>query len=146
MKITKKSAVYRFRTQTWELYHILWNFVTSMTSSAVFADRKSKMLNKQNFYLLLAFLQSGSIPELDRQESKHFLPGPFVYSEDYSFSEKAFYAHSHFRFRRKKYLLLTYFAFNLPTVGMLNRYIAKHGPTWCVLPPSINGKSHTVLW
>jgi hypothetical protein len=31
--------------------------------------------NKQNSYLLLAFLQSGSIPELDMHESKHFLPG-----------------------------------------------------------------------
>jgi hypothetical protein len=37
-------------------------------------------INKQNSYLLLAFLQSGSVPELDMHESKHFLPGPFVHS------------------------------------------------------------------
>ena len=39
-----------------------------------------KQINKQNSYLLLAFLQSGSVPELDMHESKHFLPGPFVHS------------------------------------------------------------------
>jgi hypothetical protein len=39
-----------------------------------------KKINKQNSYLLLAFLQSGSVPELDMHESKHFLPGPFVHS------------------------------------------------------------------
>jgi hypothetical protein len=36
--------------------------------------------DKQNSYLLLAFLQSGSVPELDMHESKHFLPGQFVHS------------------------------------------------------------------
>jgi hypothetical protein len=40
-----------------------------------------KQINKQNSYLLLAFLQSGSVPELDMHESKHFFPGPFVHSE-----------------------------------------------------------------
>jgi hypothetical protein len=39
-----------------------------------------KQINKQNSYLLLAFLQSGSVPELDMHESKHFLPGQFVHS------------------------------------------------------------------
>jgi hypothetical protein len=39
-----------------------------------------KQINKQNYYLLLAFLQSGSVPELDMKESKHFLPGQFVHS------------------------------------------------------------------
>jgi hypothetical protein len=37
-----------------------------------------KQINKQNSYLLLAFLQSGSVPELDMHESKHFLQGQFV--------------------------------------------------------------------
>jgi hypothetical protein len=37
-------------------------------------------MNKQNSYLLLAFLQSGSVPELDMHESKHFFPGQFVHS------------------------------------------------------------------
>jgi hypothetical protein len=41
-----------------------------------------KQINKQNSYLLLAFLQSGSVPELDMHESKHFLPGQFVHSEE----------------------------------------------------------------
>ena len=40
-----------------------------------------KQINKQNSYLLLAFLQSGSVPELDMHESKHFLSGQFVHSE-----------------------------------------------------------------
>ena len=40
-----------------------------------------KQINKHNSYLLLAFLQSGSVPELDMHESKHFLPGQFVHSE-----------------------------------------------------------------
>ena len=40
-----------------------------------------KQINKQNSYLLLAFLQSGSVPELDMHESKHYLPGQFVHSE-----------------------------------------------------------------
>ena len=40
-----------------------------------------KQINKQNSYLLLALLQSGSVPELDMHESKHFLPGPFVHSD-----------------------------------------------------------------
>jgi hypothetical protein len=40
-----------------------------------------KQINKQNYYLLLAFLQSGSVPELDMHESKHFLPGQFVHSD-----------------------------------------------------------------
>jgi hypothetical protein len=40
-----------------------------------------KQINKQNSYLLLAFLQSGSVPELDMHEFKHFLPGQFVHSE-----------------------------------------------------------------
>jgi hypothetical protein len=35
-----------------------------------------KQINKQNSYFLLTFLQSGSVPELDMHESKHFLPGP----------------------------------------------------------------------
>ena len=39
-----------------------------------------KQINKQNSYLLLAFFQSGSVPELDMHESKHFLPGQFVHS------------------------------------------------------------------
>ena len=39
-----------------------------------------KQINQQNSYLLLAFLQSGSVPELDMHESKHFLPGQFVVS------------------------------------------------------------------
>jgi hypothetical protein len=39
-----------------------------------------KQINKQNSYLLLAFLQSGCVPELDMYESKHFLLGPFVHS------------------------------------------------------------------
>jgi hypothetical protein len=39
-----------------------------------------KQINKHNFYLLLAFLQYGSVPELDMHESKHFLPGQFVHS------------------------------------------------------------------
>jgi mRNA-degrading endonuclease YafQ of YafQ-DinJ toxin-antitoxin module len=43
--------------------------------------RAKKQINKQNSYLLLAFLQSGSVPELDMHESKHFLPGQFVHSE-----------------------------------------------------------------
>jgi hypothetical protein len=42
-----------------------------------------KQINKQNSYLLLAFLQSGSVPELDMPESKHLLPGQFVHSEMY---------------------------------------------------------------
>ena len=41
-----------------------------------------KQINKQNSYLLLAFFQSGSVPELDMHESKRFLPGQFVHSED----------------------------------------------------------------
>ena len=40
-----------------------------------------KQINKQNSYLLFAFLQSGSVPELDMHESKHFLPGQFVHSD-----------------------------------------------------------------
>jgi hypothetical protein len=39
-----------------------------------------KQIKKQNSYLLLAFLQSGSVPELDMHESKHYLPGQFVHS------------------------------------------------------------------
>jgi hypothetical protein len=38
-------------------------------------------INKQNSYLLLAFLRSGSVLELDMHESKHFLPGQFVHSD-----------------------------------------------------------------
>ena len=38
-----------------------------------------KQIYKLNSYLLLAFLQSGSVPELDMHESKHFLPGQFVH-------------------------------------------------------------------
>ena len=41
-----------------------------------------KQINKQNSYLLLALLQSGSVPELDMHMSKHFLPGLFIHSED----------------------------------------------------------------
>jgi hypothetical protein len=40
-----------------------------------------KQINKQNSYLLLAFLRSGSVLELDMHESKHFLPGQFVHSD-----------------------------------------------------------------
>jgi hypothetical protein len=40
-----------------------------------------KQINKHNSYILLAFLQSGSVPELDMQESKHFLPDRFVHSD-----------------------------------------------------------------
>jgi hypothetical protein len=36
-------------------------------------------INKHNSYLLFAFLQSGSVPELDMHESKHVLPGQFVH-------------------------------------------------------------------
>ena len=39
-----------------------------------------KQINKQNSYLLLAFFQSGSVPELDMHVSKHVLPGQFVHS------------------------------------------------------------------
>jgi hypothetical protein len=39
-----------------------------------------KQINKQNSYLLLAVLQSVSVPGLDMHESKHFLPGQFVHS------------------------------------------------------------------
>ena len=39
-----------------------------------------KQINKQNSYLLLALLQSGSVPELDMHVSKHFLPGQFIHS------------------------------------------------------------------
>ena len=42
-----------------------------------------KQINKQNAYLLLTFLQSGSIPELDMQELKHVLPGQFAHSVYY---------------------------------------------------------------
>ena len=42
---------------------------------------RKKQINKHNSYLLLAFLQSGSVPELDMHESKKFLPGQFVHSE-----------------------------------------------------------------
>jgi hypothetical protein len=42
-----------------------------------------KQINKQNSYLLLAFLQSGSVLELDMHKSKHFLPGRFVHSGIY---------------------------------------------------------------
>jgi hypothetical protein len=40
-----------------------------------------KQINKQNSYLLLAFLQSSSVPELDMHESKHLLPGQYVHSD-----------------------------------------------------------------
>jgi hypothetical protein len=40
-----------------------------------------KQINKHNSYLLLALLQSGSVPELDMHVSKHFLPGQFIHSE-----------------------------------------------------------------
>ena len=36
------------------------------------ASSCKKQINKQNSYLLLVFLQSGSVPELDMHESKHF--------------------------------------------------------------------------
>jgi hypothetical protein len=39
-----------------------------------------RVSNKHNSYLLLALLQSGSVPELDMPVSKHFLPGQFIYS------------------------------------------------------------------
>ena len=39
-----------------------------------------KQINKQNSYLLLALLQSGSVPELDMHVSKHLLPGQFIHS------------------------------------------------------------------
>jgi hypothetical protein len=38
-----------------------------------FISPKFMQINKHNSYLLLAFLQSGSVPELDMHESKHFL-------------------------------------------------------------------------
>ena len=41
-----------------------------------------KQIYKQNSYLLLAFLQSCSVPELDMHVSKHFLPGQFVHSDN----------------------------------------------------------------
>jgi hypothetical protein len=41
---------------------------------------QKKIKNKQNSYLL-AFLQSGSVPELNMHESKHVLPGQFVHNE-----------------------------------------------------------------
>jgi hypothetical protein len=41
---------------------------------------QKKQINKQNSYLLLALLQSGSVPELDMHVSKHFLPGQFIHS------------------------------------------------------------------
>jgi DNA-binding transcriptional regulator WhiA len=47
-----------------------------------FVIDESCQINKQNAYLLLAFLQSGSVPELDMHESKHVLPGQFVHSEE----------------------------------------------------------------
>ena len=48
--------------------------------STKFMQKKQK--NKQNSYLLLAFLQSGSVPELNMHKSKHFLPGQLVHSVD----------------------------------------------------------------
>jgi hypothetical protein len=39
-----------------------------------------KQINKQNYYLLRALLQSGSVPELDMHVSKHFLRGQFIHS------------------------------------------------------------------
>jgi hypothetical protein len=51
-----------------------------MVNKAFISPKFKKQINKQNSYLLLAFLQSGSVPELDMHESKHFLPGPFVHS------------------------------------------------------------------
>jgi hypothetical protein len=44
-------------------------------------SKHEAQINKHNSYLLLAFLQSGSVPELDMHEFKHFLPGQFVHSE-----------------------------------------------------------------
>jgi hypothetical protein len=40
-----------------------------------------KQINKHNSYLLLALLQSGSVPELDMHVSKHVLPGQFIHSD-----------------------------------------------------------------
>jgi hypothetical protein len=40
-----------------------------------------KQINKQNSYLLLALLQSGSVPDLDMHEFKHILPGQFVHRD-----------------------------------------------------------------
>ena len=52
-----------------------------------FMQRKNQ-INKQNTYLLLGFLQSGSVPELDMHESKHFLPGQFVHSDHGVYSKR----------------------------------------------------------
>jgi hypothetical protein len=46
----------------------------------IFPKFMQKTNKKQNSYLILAFLQSGCVPELDMHESKHFLPGQFVHS------------------------------------------------------------------
>jgi hypothetical protein len=51
----------------------------SVTSTPNFVQFLFELLTL-NSYLLLAFLQSGSAPELDMHESKHFLPGQFVHS------------------------------------------------------------------
>ena len=53
-----------------------------MVNKACIAPKfMQKQINTQNSYLLLAFLQSGSVPELDMHKSKHFLPGQFVHSD-----------------------------------------------------------------
>jgi hypothetical protein len=51
-----------------------------MVNKAFISPKFMQKTNKQNSYLLLAFLLSGSVPELDMHESKHFLPGQFVHS------------------------------------------------------------------
>ena len=58
-----------------------------------------KQINKQNSYLLLAFLQSGSVPELDMYESKHFLPGPFVHSGECVYSKYEINVHNNNLFK-----------------------------------------------
>ena len=50
--------------------------------------QRKNQINKQNTYLLLGFLQSGSVPELDMHESKHFLPGQFVHSDHGVYSKR----------------------------------------------------------
>ena len=53
------------------------HFVLLIIDISIYTERKKWVMSK---CLLLAILQSGSVPELDMHESKHFLPGPFVHS------------------------------------------------------------------
>jgi hypothetical protein len=56
------------------------NFAQFLFELLTLNGKKCKQINKYNSYLIIAFLQSGSVPELDMHESKHFFPGPFVHS------------------------------------------------------------------